>query len=200
MENILFNTKFHDAILLWILQGVRQVLVKLGAKGSALFVEGEDPIHQPIIPASKVLDTTGAGDTFTAAFAVALVEGKSRRECLRFAGMQIYASFVITFWAVLSAFGHYDWLLWYCSCCSVALCSSEGGHSRHAQQESSFWASSVTLSVTFLFLLWVLCCFSIYMLTRSRYVSRKNFLLQLSAWDILWENASRLLAFIHLEP
>eukprot|EP00268_Persea_americana_P045391 TRINITY_DN4625_c1_g1_i1.p1 TRINITY_DN4625_c1_g1~~TRINITY_DN4625_c1_g1_i1.p1 ORF type:complete len:369 (-),score=115.98 TRINITY_DN4625_c1_g1_i1:751-1857(-) len=65
--------------------GVRQVLVKLGAKGSALFVEGEDPIHQPIIPASKVLDTTGAGDTFTAAFAVALVEGKSRRECLRFA-------------------------------------------------------------------------------------------------------------------
>lgn len=112
--------------------------MKLGAKGSAFFVEGEDPIHQPIIPASKVLDTTGAGDTFTAAFAVALVEDKSRRECLKFAGMQIYASFVITFLAVLSTFGHYDWLLRYCSCCSVALRSSEGGHSKHAQQESSF--------------------------------------------------------------
>uniref|UniRef100_A0A2N9F9I7 Carbohydrate kinase PfkB domain-containing protein n=1 Tax=Fagus sylvatica TaxID=28930 RepID=A0A2N9F9I7_FAGSY len=65
--------------------GVKQVLVKLGAKGSALFIEGEEPIKQPIISAAKVLDTTGAGDTFTAAFAVALVEGKSRKECLKFA-------------------------------------------------------------------------------------------------------------------
>ncbi|KAI8552383.1 hypothetical protein RHMOL_Rhmol06G0262400 [Rhododendron molle] len=65
--------------------GVKQVLVKLGAKGSALFIEGEEPIKQPIISAPRVLDTTGAGDTFTAAFAVALVEGKSKTECLRFA-------------------------------------------------------------------------------------------------------------------
>ncbi|CAI9088897.1 OLC1v1023351C4 [Oldenlandia corymbosa var. corymbosa] len=65
--------------------GVKQVLVKLGAKGSALFTEGEAPIRQPIISAPKVVDTTGAGDTFTAAFAVALVEGKSRKECLEFA-------------------------------------------------------------------------------------------------------------------
>ncbi|KAL5730639.1 ribokinase [Ranunculus cassubicifolius] len=65
--------------------GVKQVLVKLGSKGSALFVKGEEPIKQPIIAASKVIDTTGAGDTFTAAFAVALVEGKSRKECLKFA-------------------------------------------------------------------------------------------------------------------
>lgn len=52
-----------------------------------MFVEGDEPIKQPIIPAGKVLDTTGAGDTFTAAFAVALVEDKSRKECMRFAGM-----------------------------------------------------------------------------------------------------------------
>lgn len=65
--------------------GVKQVLVKLGSKGSALFVEGEKPIKQPIVPAERVLDTTGAGDTFTASFAVALVEGKSREECLKFA-------------------------------------------------------------------------------------------------------------------
>lgn len=63
------------------------MLVKLGAKGSALFVEGQKPIRQPIISAARVLDTTGAGDTFTAAFAVALVEGKSKEECLRFAGI-----------------------------------------------------------------------------------------------------------------
>ncbi|XP_057515933.1 ribokinase isoform X1 [Amaranthus tricolor] len=65
--------------------GVKQVLVKLGAKGSALFVQGEEPLKQPIISAPKVLDTTGAGDTFTAAFAVASVEGMSKQECLRFA-------------------------------------------------------------------------------------------------------------------
>ncbi|ESQ35086.1 hypothetical protein EUTSA_v10007918mg [Eutrema salsugineum] len=65
--------------------GVKQVLVKLGSKGSALFIEGEKPIQQSIIPAAQVVDTTGAGDTFTAAFAVAMVESKSREECLRFA-------------------------------------------------------------------------------------------------------------------
>jgi len=66
-------------------QGVKEVLVKLGSQGSALFVEGEKPIRQPIIPATEVIDTTGAGDTFTSAFAVALVEGKPKKECMRFA-------------------------------------------------------------------------------------------------------------------
>nr|XP_043620804.1 ribokinase [Erigeron canadensis] len=65
--------------------GVKEVLVKLGGRGSALFTKGEEPIKQGIIEAEKVLDTTGAGDTFTAAFAVALVEGKPKVECLRFA-------------------------------------------------------------------------------------------------------------------
>ncbi|KAM7260599.1 hypothetical protein ACFE04_011272 [Oxalis oulophora] len=40
--------------------GVKQVLVKLGDKGSALFIENEKPIKQPIISAKQVLDTTGA--------------------------------------------------------------------------------------------------------------------------------------------
>uniref|UniRef100_A0A2P2NG04 Ribokinase n=1 Tax=Rhizophora mucronata TaxID=61149 RepID=A0A2P2NG04_RHIMU len=65
--------------------GVKQVLVKLGARGSALFVEGEKPVKQPIIPAARVVDTTGAGDTYTAAFAVALVEGNSKEMSMRFA-------------------------------------------------------------------------------------------------------------------
>ncbi|AQK97129.1 pfkB-like carbohydrate kinase family protein [Zea mays] len=74
--------------------GVQEVLVKLGSQGSALFVEGEEPIRQPIVPATEVIDTTGAGDTFTSAFAVALVEGKPKRECMRFAGCLRYAEFV----------------------------------------------------------------------------------------------------------
>ncbi|XP_078446228.1 pfkB-like carbohydrate kinase family protein isoform X2 [Wolffia australiana] len=65
--------------------GVKNILVKLGSNGSALFVEGEEPIKQPIIKASRIVDTTGAGDTFTAAFGVALVEAKPMQECLRFA-------------------------------------------------------------------------------------------------------------------
>lgn len=77
--------QISQAVLKCHKMGVKQVLVKLGAKGAALFVEGEKPIKQPAILAARVLDTTGAGDTFTAAFAVALVEGKSREECLRFA-------------------------------------------------------------------------------------------------------------------
>ncbi|KAL0906514.1 hypothetical protein M5K25_025012 [Dendrobium thyrsiflorum] len=65
--------------------GVKKVLLKLGSKGSALFVEGEKPLRQAAIPASEVVDTTGAGDTFTAAFAVALVEAMSLKGCLEFA-------------------------------------------------------------------------------------------------------------------
>lgn len=66
-------------------RGVKQVLVKMGEKGSVLFIEGEEPIIQPIVPAPQVVDTTGAGDTFTAAFAVALVEGMPKAQCMHFA-------------------------------------------------------------------------------------------------------------------
>ncbi|XP_056167842.1 ribokinase isoform X2 [Syzygium oleosum] len=82
---VLLQREIPDFVNDQVAKGIKQVLLKLGDKGSALFIEGEDPIKQPIIKAKKVLDTTGAGDTFTAAFAVAHVEGKSKAECLRFA-------------------------------------------------------------------------------------------------------------------
>jgi len=94
-QRLLLWRFFNQKILKF--QGVKQVLVKLGAKGSALFIEGEEPIQQPAIFAKTVIDTTGAGDTFTAAFAVALVEGKSKKECLRFAGMCCRMYFAVYF-------------------------------------------------------------------------------------------------------
>lgn len=42
-------------------------------------------MSQPIVTAGKVLDTTGAGDCFTAAFAVASQEGQDAQAALRFA-------------------------------------------------------------------------------------------------------------------
>ena len=72
--------KIKTSLNLFLVQGVKEVLVKLGSQGSALFVEGEEPIRQPIIPATEVIDTTGAGDTFTSAFAVV----KERFSCLFF--------------------------------------------------------------------------------------------------------------------
>ena len=67
-------------------QGVGTVLVKLGANGSMLVPPAPGaPLRQPALHAQSVVDTTGAGDCFTAAFAVALTEGLSSAEALRFA-------------------------------------------------------------------------------------------------------------------
>jgi ribokinase len=68
------------------LMGVRNVLVKLGVRGAILVPQDGPPLIQRAIRAPVVVDTTGAGDTFTAAYAVALVEHQSPSESLRFAG------------------------------------------------------------------------------------------------------------------
>eukprot|EP00250_Pteridium_aquilinum_P022609 c25459_g1_i1 orf=96-1271(+) len=65
--------------------GVQQVLIKLGERGSVLLTEDGNTTVQPAIRAPIVIDTTGAGDTFTAAYAVALVEGQSLANSLQFA-------------------------------------------------------------------------------------------------------------------
>ncbi len=65
-------------------QGVGTVLVKLGSRGSVLLAGNTAPISFGVF-AVDVVDTTGAGDCFTAAYAVALAEGRPALECLRFA-------------------------------------------------------------------------------------------------------------------
>lgn len=64
-------------------RGVRQVIIKLGVKG-CLLLEGGTATHVPA-PLVRAVDTTGAGDIFNAAFAVASAEGASRVDACQFA-------------------------------------------------------------------------------------------------------------------
>lgn len=62
-----------------------KLLVTFGADG----VKYHDGHQLVTIPSRKVnvVDTTGAGDTFSGAFAVALSEGKSLKECVKFGSL-----------------------------------------------------------------------------------------------------------------
>lgn len=70
-----------DALLA---KGVGAVVMTLGAAG-ALYRDRGTSLHLPVIPAGKVVETTGAGDAFNGGFAVALAEGRPVAEAIRFA-------------------------------------------------------------------------------------------------------------------
>jgi len=63
--------------------GVQTVVLKLGG-GGCLWMNDKETIAAPAVPVTAV-DTTAAGDTFNGALAIALAEGKSVSEALRFA-------------------------------------------------------------------------------------------------------------------
>lgn len=63
--------------------GVRSVILKLGARG-CFYDDGEVQVHSPAFDVEAV-DATAAGDTFNGALAVALAEGRSWDDSLRFA-------------------------------------------------------------------------------------------------------------------
>jgi ribokinase len=66
-----------------ITMGIETVIITLGARGSFVATKSE----AKLIPGFKItpLDTTGAGDIYNGALAVALAEGKSLSEAARFA-------------------------------------------------------------------------------------------------------------------
>jgi fructokinase len=61
--------------------GLDFVVMTRGAKG-ALLVSAKDAVDQPGIP-TKVVDTVGAGDSFTAAFVLGLLRGEANEVILR---------------------------------------------------------------------------------------------------------------------
>jgi len=64
--------------------GVKQVVITLGGNG-CVYGSGNGFNHMPAIKVDNVVDTTGAGDSFTAALAVSLTEGNSLKDAVGFA-------------------------------------------------------------------------------------------------------------------
>lgn len=69
-----------DALLA---RGVGAAIITLGAQG-VFYKDKEIAVHVPAISAGDVVETTGAGDAFNGGFAVALAEGMSPENALRF--------------------------------------------------------------------------------------------------------------------
>ncbi len=67
-----------------LLETVPEAVVTLGADGVLYGRRGADPVRVPAVRVEPV-DTTGAGDTFCGAFAVARAEGRDPETALRFA-------------------------------------------------------------------------------------------------------------------
>jgi ribokinase len=63
-------------------RGARNVITTLGRDGAMILTDALD-VHVPAVDV-EVVDTTGAGDAFNSGFAVALAEGRSVVEAVRF--------------------------------------------------------------------------------------------------------------------
>ena len=66
-------------------KGGRNILVTQGSRGATLLTAEGQVYEQLALPVAHVVDETGAGDCFRAAFCVALSEGQTLPECLRWA-------------------------------------------------------------------------------------------------------------------
>jgi ribokinase len=64
-------------------RGPANVLITLATDGILVKTPTQE-VHVPAVPAARVVDTTGAGDAFVGAFAVALAEGCDIVEAVRF--------------------------------------------------------------------------------------------------------------------
>lgn len=76
-------TSAEAAARVFLDKGVGTALITLGENG-ALLCSANEVVHVPALSAGPVVETTGAGDAFNGGFAVALAEGMSPTEAVRF--------------------------------------------------------------------------------------------------------------------
>jgi ribokinase len=86
------HADIHSAANLLRARGVRNIVVTIGDRG-ALLVNDAGAVHIPAVDL-KAVDTTGAGDAFTAALAVSWAEGLELREAAQRAS--IVAALTVT--------------------------------------------------------------------------------------------------------
>jgi rfaE bifunctional protein kinase chain/domain len=67
--------------------GCQVLLVTRGRKGMTLFERGKKPLHLPVYGSEEAVDVTGAGDTVSATFALALGAGGTPFEAARLANI-----------------------------------------------------------------------------------------------------------------
>ncbi|WP_291425029.1 carbohydrate kinase family protein [Deinococcus sp.] len=63
--------------------GAQRVIVKVGKMGSVVWTREETELVDAVPPEKPVVDSTGAGDTFTAAFAHAILNGQALAQAAR---------------------------------------------------------------------------------------------------------------------
>ena len=78
----LFGVDTFDEVLNAI-DGFNNLFVMTRSEKGSVIVHGGDTIRQDAIPVKKVLDTTGAGDAYTAAFLYGYTQGRSLDECAK---------------------------------------------------------------------------------------------------------------------
>ena len=76
------EAEFYDPERLKAAGGL--LAITLGSAGAILYRDGKE-VARAVPPPVEVRDTTGAGDTFVAALTLALIEGQSEADALRFA-------------------------------------------------------------------------------------------------------------------
>ncbi len=75
-------SNLDDAATLLIGLGPPLVVIKRGSKGAVLYDNKGEKITIGVYPINKVVDPTGAGDTFGGGFVSALAQGKTYKEAL----------------------------------------------------------------------------------------------------------------------